>query len=253
MPTYNASSSGGTVRASNQNDTINGGSANDVLWGLGGDDLIYGGAGDDVLEGDGTYTVADAIRVAGSAQISNLGVAGSTAVPTLTAMGVSDGLSVWRIRNLSDSPITVVLQSATNSNGSYSITIVVPAHTDYFATSINLSTHKIFVGGKQVDVKGVNTGLFANDMAYGMTVDGNDTLDGGAGNDTLRGYGGNDTLLGGDGNDSLDGGAGNDVLNGGKGSDKIVGGDGIDTADYTSSRLRYSQPRNRLELVAMRR
>lgn len=236
MPTYNATSSGGTLRASNQNDTVNGGSANDTLFGLGGNDLIFGGAGDDVINGDGTYTVADAVREQGNASVSNVGVSGSTTQPSLTAMGVQSGVSVWRIRNLSDQPMTVVFQSASNGNNSFGpLTIVVPAHTDYFATSTNLSTHKLFFSGQQVDVKGINTGAFAFEAAYGVAVDGNDLVYGGAGNDTITGSGGNDTLYGDDGSDSLDGGKGNDLIVGGKGADKLAGGDGVDTADYSVS------------------
>jgi Ca2+-binding RTX toxin-like protein len=235
VPTFNATSSGGLLRGSNQDDTINGASANDVLFGLGGNDAIFGGAGDDIINGDGAFTVADQVRLAGSAGISNAGVTGSTAQPLLTAMGMANGQSIWRIRNLSDSAMTVVLQSASNGKDAFTVTLVVPAHTDYFATSTNLSTHKLYFGDKQVDVKGINTGAFAYEAAFGATVEGNDTLDGGAGNDTLNGNGGNDKLYGGEGTDALNGGAGNDLLAGGKGADKLVGGDGVDTADYSAS------------------
>jgi Ca2+-binding RTX toxin-like protein len=236
VSTYTATNSGGLLRGSNQNDTINGAGANDTLFGLGGNDVIFGGAGDDVINGDGAYTVADAVREQGTASLSNLGVSGVVTQPSLTAMGVQNGVSVWRVRNLSDQPMTVVLQSAANGNNSFGpVTITVPAHTDYFTTSTNLSTHKLFYGGQQVDVKGINTGAFAYDTPYGLTIDGSDTIYGGAGNDTLTGSGGNDQLYGGEGNDQLNGGAGDDLLDGGKGADKIAGGDGVDTVSYANA------------------
>lgn len=59
-------------------------------------------------------------------------------------------------------------------------------------------------------------------IQVGTTLDGNDTLDGGAGNDTLDGTEGDDTLTGGAGNDMIIGGVGNDTV--------VVEGP---TADYT--------------------
>ncbi len=236
MSTYNATSSGGVFRASNQNDTINGGSANDTLFGLGGNDMIFGGAGDDVINGDGAYTVADAMRENGTVSLSNVGVSGTTTQPILTSMGMSGTSSVWRIRNLSDQAMTVVLQSASNGNNSFGpVTLVIPAHADYLTTSTNPSTHKLYFNGVQVDVKAANGSAFAYDAVYGVTVDGNDTIYGGTGNDTITGAGGNDTLYGEDGNDSLDGGKGDDVLFGGKGADKLVGGDGVDTVNFANA------------------
>jgi Ca2+-binding RTX toxin-like protein len=237
VPNYTANPAGGTLRASNSADTIAGSSVNDILWGLGGNDVISGGDGDDIIEGDGTYTVADAVRETGMAIVSNASLTTSSNLPSLTSMGQLDSShSVWRIRNTSNSAMTVVFQSASNGSGSYGpVTIIVPAHSDDFVTSTNTSTHKLFFNGSLVDTKGAATSAFTQTDAYGVTVDGDDTLSGGNGNDTIRGYGGNDSLDGGAGNDTLDGGAGNDTLTGGAGADKLNGGDGIDVADYSGS------------------
>jgi Ca2+-binding RTX toxin-like protein len=76
------------------------------------------------------------------------------------------------------------------------------------------------------------------------TVQGADTIDGGAGDDFIFGQGGADTLNGGDGNDYLSGGTGNDtlmggigvdVLDGGAGNDMLNGGLGSDTASFASA------------------
>ena len=233
MPNYTANTNGGTLRASNSNDTIVGSAVNDTLWGLGGDDIITGGNGDDIIEGDGAYTVADAVRETGTATISNSTVTIISLTPSLAAMGQLDsGASVWRIRNTSNAAMTV---SFAPLLGGTAVTVTVPAHSDYFLTDTNTSTHKITFNGLIVDTKSSSNSSFTQTDAYGVTVDGNDILSGGAGNDTIRGYGGNDSLDGGIGNDTLDGGAGNDVLIGGAGADKLTGGDGVDVADYSAS------------------
>ncbi len=202
------------MRASNQADTINGSAVSDTLWGLGGNDTIYGGDGNDVIEGDGTYTVADAVRETGTATLSNTGAIGLGILPTLASLGQIDGtLSVWSIRNISNTPITVTLASTARGVGSFGpVTIIVPAHSDVLVTSTNLSTHKLSYIGLVVDTEPASSTAFNNTTAYGVTVDGNDTLHGGNGNDTIRGFGGNDTLDGGAGGDRLDGGAGVDSL-----------------------------------------
>ena len=219
MPNYIAKATGGTLRASNQADTITGSAVNDILWGLGGNDTINGGNGDDVIEGDGAYTVADAVRETGTATLSNIGASGSATLPTLTSLGQIDGtLSVWSIRNITNSSMTVTLSSVSNGSNSYGpVTIVVPAHSDVIVTSTNLHSHRIRYNGSTVDTESASNAAFSNTTAYGVTVDGDDILDGGSGNDTIRGYGGNDTLVG------------------GAGADALIGGDGVDTVSYQSA------------------
>jgi len=56
---------------------------------------------------------------------------------------------------------------------------------------------------------------------FGVGVDNNDTLNGGAGNDTLLGQGGDDILEGGEGNDILQDSSGKDFLDGGNGNDVL--------------------------------
>ncbi|NJR64220.1 MAG: calcium-binding protein [Leptolyngbyaceae cyanobacterium CRU_2_3] len=60
------------------------------------------------------------------------------------------------------------------------------------------------------------------------TLEGNDTISGGAGADTINAGTGNDLVNGGAGNDTIDSGAGGDVIAGDLGNDQIIGGIGGD-------------------------
>ncbi|HOE16261.1 MAG TPA: calcium-binding protein [Syntrophorhabdaceae bacterium] len=66
---------------------------------------------------------------------------------------------------------------------------------------------------------------------YGLTLNYNDTIEGGSGKDELFGGTGNDRLYGNTGNDTLYGDTGNDFLNGGNDDDRIYGGHGNDTLE----------------------
>jgi len=68
-------------------------------------------------------------------------------------------------------------------------------------------------------------------VSANTSVNGSDTIVGGAGNDTLTGNIGADTLTGGAGNDTLTGNSGGDTLTGGDGNDTLIAGDGADTLD----------------------
>lgn len=61
-------------------------------------------------------------------------------------------------------------------------------------------------------------------MDYLQGNAGNDSIDGGAGNDRVYGGADNDSLLGGDGNDYVQGNRGNDIVSGGNGNDVVHGG-----------------------------
>lgn len=238
MSNLNAPVNGGTVRGTNVADVINGSANADALWGLGGADVINGGAGNDTIEGDGIYTVADAVNSTGTALLSNASsVLTISVLPSLTSMGVlANGQTVWQLRNTSNVAEVVVFQSASKGNGSYGpVTYTIPPHSDLLVTSPSTGTHKLYFNNLPVDTKSSSSLAFANSTAYGAAVDGDDILSGGDGDDTIRGNGGNDTLNGDAGNDTLDGGTGNDKLVGGAGADRLIGGDGIDTADYSSS------------------
>jgi Ca2+-binding RTX toxin-like protein len=208
------------LRATNGVDQVDGDQGDDVLAGLGGSDTLAGGDGNDSLSGDGSYTVADAVRETGYARIDFTGTVSRSSGMSLTSMGATfamDGeqLGVWRIRNGSTMEQLVTLQPV---SGAAAVTVRVPAKSDVFVTSIDFGTHKLLLGSAQVDVKATGTQAFAYDAAYGETVEGNDTLDGGAGEDALAGNGGND------------------ILTGGAGADKIDGGLGVDRADYRYSK-----------------
>ena len=66
-------------------------------------------------------------------------------------------------------------------------------------------------------------------IQIGGTLDGNDTINGGAGNDTILGSEGDDSIIGGDGDDTVDGGVGNDTIFGNTGVDTLTGNYGDDT------------------------
>ena len=232
MPTFNAPTNGGTVRGSILADSINGSAYADTLTGLSGTDVINGSGGNDVIEGDGQPTVRDQISALGYAMASFTGDVTSTSGLQLTAMGVANNQSIWRIRNSSDvAQVVVILQSTSQgsgNNGGVSITLTIPPNTEILVPSDNLGTHKLMMNSQQIDVKAASTAAFNMDQLYGSSVDGDDVLSGGDGNDTIRGHGGNDTLNGDAGNDSLDGGLGEDQLDGGDGDDNLSGGDGND-------------------------
>jgi hypothetical protein len=111
-------------------------------------------------------------------------------LPTLTALGQIDfTLSVWSIRNITDGPMIVTFSTTSGGFGSYGpVTIVVPAHSDVFVTSPSLSTHRIKFSGSTVDTEPASLTAFTNTTPYGVSVDGDDILNGGNGNDTIRGY-----------------------------------------------------------------
>jgi Ca2+-binding RTX toxin-like protein len=201
----------GTVK----NDILHGKAEANVMKGLGGYDLITGSDFDDVIEGDGVRTVEDAVKAGERPVIAFTGAVTAAASLQLTSMGLvtfDNGAvnSVWRIRNGSSTDKVVVLASASNGINAYKVQVVVPANSDIYVTSVNLSTHKLFLGSAQLDVKAASNVVFTSSLAVAPTIDGNDTLNGGAGNDKVYGQGGNDILTGGAGKDMLDGGTGTD-------------------------------------------
>ncbi len=241
MTNFTAKPTGGILRAYNTADTITGSAVDDVLWGLGGNDVINGGDGNDVIEGDGIYTIADAIRETGRATLANTTISPALR-PSLKSEGsLENGYSVWRITNTTALAMVVTLQPSSSGQGSATpVTLTVPAHSDVLISSPRNSTHKLYYLGQQVDTENASSAAFVNTTAYGTSLDGDDTLNGGNGNDIIRGHGGADRLDGGDGADSLDGGTGNDTLVGGAGADTLSGGDGVDLADYSASQAAIS-------------
>jgi Ca2+-binding RTX toxin-like protein len=203
------------IIGTSKNDTLNGKAEANLIKGLGGNDLITGGDFDDVIEGDGVRTVEDAVKAGERPVLSFTGIVSHTSGLQLTSMGqamLDSGAvnSVWRIRNASSTDKTVVLTSDSVGGGSLSITVVVPARSELYLASSSLGTHKLFFNGAQVDVKAASGAVFTSSLAVAPTIDGNDTLHGGAGNDKIFGHGGNDILSGGGGKDLLDGGKGTD-------------------------------------------
>jgi len=83
-------------------------------------------------------------------------------------------------------------------------------------------------GNEQATVAGSVDG--ADSLSGGAGMDylqgnaGNDTIDGGAGNDRVYGGADSDSLTGGDGNDYVQGNKGNDIVSGGNGNDVVHGG-----------------------------
>jgi Ca2+-binding RTX toxin-like protein len=229
MAILNAPANGGSVYGTAGNDIINGSAFNDTLYGLSGNDTLNGLDGDDTLVGDGSVSYATAFAAQGSIVTAYTGPATTNSV-SLTSMGLAADQSIWRIRNSSTVDRVVVLQSASQGNGNNGgvvITLTIPAMTDTFVPSKNIGTHKLFLNGKQLDVKAAGSQLF-DAGATVSSIEGHDILNGGNGNDVLRGNGGDDKLSGDGGNDNIDGGSGTDTIYGGDGDDTITGGEGND-------------------------
>ncbi len=131
-----------------------------------------------MIEGDGAYTVADAVREFGTASIAFSGRVSSASGLQLTSMGRTvdldgDKMSVWRIRNATEKELTVVLQPA---SGGTALTLVVAPKSDTFVNSADFGTQVLVYNGSRVDVKAAGTQAFSYSQAYGTTIDGEDLL-----------------------------------------------------------------------------
>jgi Ca2+-binding RTX toxin-like protein len=198
------------------------------IRGLGGNDEIRGGAANDIIRGDGSVPMWQAL-LAGDVEMGYSGGVSSGTGFVLTSMGKltdgGDSFAVLRIRNTTDADQKVVLAPA-NGKGE-TVTVVVPAKTDWFTTTSAITTYKLTVDGKNAGVKAANPAAFAWTTPVSVGPDGDDTIHAGGGDDIIYGNGGDDRLFGE---------SGNDVIEGGKGSDYIDGGAGSgDTADYVGS------------------
>eukprot|EP01035_Chromulina_nebulosa_P032826 gene32826-biopygen21209 len=232
------------LRGDNGNNRIDAGAGDDFIYSGLGSDVINGGGGNDLVEvGAGNH------RLDGGDGIDTASFHGNGS--DISTAGVSVSLMAQRA-NQDTEQGSMYLIGFENLSGSI--------HDDAL-TGDNLSN--ILAGGAGADVllgNGGNDVLYGDGMARLMagsgesgsigfiedvgeyeldsSLDGADTIDGGAGDDIIYGGGGGDTLLGGagrdmifggKGNDAIDGGAGNDVIDGGLGADSMSGGTGDDT------------------------
>jgi Ca2+-binding RTX toxin-like protein len=223
------------------NDTLFGGDGNDLLAGGGGSDSLSGGAGSDRFllgrDSAGQYYdhLADFTPGQDKLDVSALGISDFDTVKALsTASNTSDLALNYKL----GAGNTLVFLDGVLP-GSLSAADVIFS-TDAAGTAIagTAQADDLFGGlgndvlaGKQGDDR-----LFGEqgaDILYGYgsatpagTLDGADSLYGGAGNDQL---------FGGSENDILRGGSGDDTLTGGGGADALDGGAGNDTASYADS------------------
>lgn len=217
-------------------DTLNGGADNDTLYAMDGNDKVFGSSGNDLLlAGAGDDSLAG-----GSGDDELYGEVGAN---TLRG-GTGDDLVVGGTD--ADLIFGEADEDTLNGEGGND-TLDGGLGDDYL------------VGGAGTDVLYGNEGVdwvyggSGGDVIYGEegddflhgasedpdeTIDGADTIsggagddyvDGGVGGDRLRGDIGNDSLLGWDGNDSLIGGTGDDLLLGFDDNDTLEGDDGVDT------------------------
>lgn len=233
-----------TVYGGSGNDTVTLGDGNDVFgdWSSddSGNDTIYGGAGADYIIGG-----ADADSIFGDAGDDTL--SGQTGSDTLFGGDGNDMFLItddhdfddifagtgWDVVSFANfiSTLGVSVAFTGAGTGSYDFFGTTGAGTfvevdaiygTNYADLIDLSAITASWGAYITSLDGADTLLGGA---------GADTLDGGAGNDSLSAAGGNDGLWGGAGNDTLSGGAGDDSLYGGDDSDTLIGGAGADTFD----------------------
>ncbi|WP_160295501.1 VCBS domain-containing protein, partial [Paramagnetospirillum magnetotacticum] len=195
-----------TYGSANTSQTLAGTAGADTLVGGGGNDTLTGGAGNDVLYGDagpnsgGPFNVA--LNIDASATVNG------EHVGTITLTGLPDGA------NLS--------AGVHNADGSWTLSA-----GDLHGLTANVADATPFNVGIAVQtVDGTSTHVTTSSMSvdfHSTTVDGNDTISGGAGSDTMYGGGGNDTFLISDNDGSTD------TFIGGDGTDTIMGNWSYDT------------------------
>ena len=152
---------------------------------------------------------------------------------------------------LTDADEAITVQAnATSGNAEVQIDgVVLGSGSTIPAGSLTGLTIFAGAGNNQIDLSGINAGVFtsltsisvdagdgddtvigAADVANALAGgDGNDSITGGSAADTLNGDDGQDTIDAGDGSDEINAGDGDDSVTAGAGNDTIIGDDGDDT------------------------
>lgn len=220
--TITGNDAGNLLKGMDGNDTVMAGSGNDTVWagaGDAGDDFVDAGDGDDIIGGG----------------------QGDDAIIGGTGLDIAFG-------GAGDDTILGGDWTDTNNNGRYDdgeVSIGDGSQNTLWAGAGN----DVVLGDDGADRMGGGTGgdrlegYGGDDVLWGGSDAGDDTLSGGAGNDTLFGAAGVDAvdggagadlLFNGGGSDTVDGGAGSDTLWGGGGDDRLTGGTGADIFAFTS-------------------
>jgi Ca2+-binding RTX toxin-like protein len=223
------------------NDTFTGTGAQDVLFGGEGDDVFDGRGGGDVLDGGpGTNTVSYELGPGPVSVDLGAGTGGAPPLDTLRSFRrvvTGPGNDVVT-GSTADEAFVLGGGDDTLNAGAGNDTADAGPGNDYLrggegsdvldgGAGTDTSTYDERGASEPVNVTLATAG---GDGAAGEndTLQGIETVVGGASNDTLVGDAGPNTLIGGPGVNTLDGGAGDDDVRGGDDRDVITGGPGND-------------------------
>ncbi len=205
------------ISADAGHDLITGGAGRDTMRGEAGNDSIYAGAGDnsgDIADGGTGNDIigggaGNDTLIGGQGSDIHYGGSGSDIIITGSYTDVNnDGIASLTEANTNETDDEIVWAGSGND-------------------SIRAGNgHDILGSGPEGDDVMAYGG---NDVLYGGSDAGSDTLDAGSGNDTIFGAGGNDQLLGGTGSDLIYNGTGDDIIVAGDGDDTLYAGPGDDT------------------------
>jgi Ca2+-binding RTX toxin-like protein len=189
------------IAAHGGNQTMDGGDDNDELYAGAGNDILTGGAGDDLLAGDIHLTA-------------------SPLTGTYDSLGYLSSLTL--------DPTSFGSDTASCGND-------ILDGADGNDTLLGGGGNDVLIGGAGADriqgdflVTSPYTELraaLASLAADPLSIQGNDTIQGGSGADQILGGGGDDVIDAGDDDDTVYAGAGDDSVSGGTGIDYLVGDD----------------------------
>jgi len=189
------------IAAHGGNQTMDGGDDDDELYAGAGSDILTGGAGDDVLAGD--------IYLTASPLTGTYDDLGYLAAITLNPSSFGSDIAAWG---------NDILDGGEGND-----------------TLLGGGGNDVLIGGPGADrIQGdfLGTNLYADlRSALGslaadpLSIQGNDTIQGGSGADQIFGGGGDDAIDAGEDDDTVYAGAGDDRVLGGTGSDYLAGDD----------------------------
>lgn len=222
-------------------DSFSGGTGNDLIDLIGQTsqldasvDTINGGSGTDVLRVFGSDRVLGSVRLDALNRVEVIDLTNATglhdvAIDHDNAVSSDSGSITLRFGSESMRLNTDGVTSASQVviEGSGQVTL---SNTPGQMATISDAVNGTVVTGNDATVLigGAGNDSFTAFDDNGVTLGGQDTLEGRGGNDTISGGNGADSISGGSGKDSLSGGIGEDTLSGGSGNDTIDGGAGRD-------------------------